>query len=118
MFVTSKSFLLTTVFQNLTVNISITQSECYISLKLFISFNTGITTVSLLVIVALFMTAKNYSGDQIQCNGDLSKLSVTQSYVNSICWVKEIYQVNYYESFFIIQTYSGGTEHGNSVKIT
>lgn len=57
-----------------------------------------ITTVSLLVIVALFMTAKNYSGDQIQCNGDLSRLSFTQSYVNSICWVKEIYEAEFYDS--------------------
>ena len=53
-----------------------------------------VTTVSILIIVALFMTAKSYMADQIKCNGESNQISVKADYVNSICWVKDIYQVN------------------------
>lgn len=56
------------------------------------------TTVSILIIVALFMTAKGYSADQIECNTESNTISVTKSYVNSICWVKDIYQPENFDS--------------------
>jgi len=51
-----------------------------------------VTTVSILIIVSLFMTAKSYTADQIECNAEKNSISVLNSYVRSICWVKDIYQ--------------------------
>ncbi len=56
-----------------------------------------VTTVSILIIVALFMTAKSYTADQIECNGEKHAISVTNQYVKSICWVKDIYQPNNFD---------------------
>jgi len=55
-----------------------------------------VTTVSILIVVALFMTAKSYTADQIECNGEVNEISVKRDYVKSICWVKDIYQADDY----------------------
>lgn len=54
------------------------------------------TTVGLIIIVAVFMTAKGYNADQIECNGDSNQVTMTSSYVRSICWVKDIFEVTFF----------------------
>ena len=49
------------------------------------------TTVCLLVLSALFMTMRNYSGEQIECNRPSNTVDLEMSYVKSICWVKDSY---------------------------
>lgn len=57
-----------------------------------------ITTVSILIVCALFMTAKGYFANQIECNDESNKITVTKGYVNSICWVKDIYEPESFNS--------------------
>ncbi len=46
-------------------------------------------TVCILIIVAIFMTAKNYTTDQIKCNKEANLVTLEMDYVNSMCWVKD-----------------------------
>lgn len=60
------------------------------------------TTVGLMIVVAVFMTAKGYNADQIECNGERNQITMSASYVRSICWVKDIFEVLFLKTYFDI----------------
>ncbi len=44
------------------------------------------TTVCILLIIAILMTAKGYTVDDMKCNKEANLVTLEMDYVHSVCW--------------------------------